>query len=110
MAAKKKNNNPFLNYKDKPLVRQGNTIYYGYPMDKYVAMMQILNSEQVDGEDMAGDISIAIISTDESLPMKDRIVKTTSKKGLYPALHIADIWLDRALEKSEDNAEIAVQE
>ena len=101
MAVKKKIDNPFLNYKGKPLVRQGNTIYYGYPKDKYVVMLQILNYEELEGEEMAGEISIAVISTDESLPMKDRIIKTTSKKGLYPALHIADIWLERALGKIE---------
>ena len=36
MAEKKE----FLTYKGKPLVRQGNTIYYGDMADDYVIMMQ----------------------------------------------------------------------
>ena len=31
-------------YKGKPLVRSGNTVYYGHPAEKYVAMLQILGT------------------------------------------------------------------
>ena len=47
MAGKKKND--FLMYKDKPLVRKGNTIYYGNMSDKYVIMFQILSTKDMDG-------------------------------------------------------------
>ena len=36
MAAKKKSE--FLTYKGKPLVRKGNTLYYGNMSDKFVVM------------------------------------------------------------------------
>ena len=36
----------FLTYKGKPLVRQGNTIYYGDMADDYVIMMQILAKKE----------------------------------------------------------------
>ena len=42
MAEKKE----FLTYKGKPLVRQGNTIYYGDMADDYVIMMQILAKKE----------------------------------------------------------------
>ena len=29
--------------------------------------------------------------------MKERIIKTSEKKGLYAAMDIAEIWLQRAL-------------
>ena len=38
MAEKK---NDFLTYKGRPLVRNGNTIYYGNMTDDYVIMLQI---------------------------------------------------------------------
>ena len=41
MAEKK---NDFLTYKGKPLVRNGNTIYYGDMNDDFVIMMRILSS------------------------------------------------------------------
>ena len=32
----------FLTYKDKPLVRQGRFVFYGYPDDKFILFMNIL--------------------------------------------------------------------
>ena len=32
-------------YKGKPLVRCGNTVYYGHPAEAYVAMLQILSTK-----------------------------------------------------------------
>ena len=70
-----------LEYKGKPLVRSGNTLYYGNPAESCVAMLKIL-------------------STDETLPPKDRMIKKTEKNGLYEALNIASIWLERSLNPS----------
>ncbi len=87
----------FLTYKNKPLVRKGNTIYYGDMSDKYVVMMQV-NSVKKEGElEMSGKITIQLISTDESLPITQRIVRRSEKEGLYNAIDIASIWLERAL-------------
>ena len=41
-----------------------------------------------------------ILSTDETLPPKDRMIKKTEKNGLYEALNIASIWLERSLNPS----------
>ena len=35
----------FLTYKGRPLVRGGNTIYYGNMSDEYVCMLQILSTK-----------------------------------------------------------------
>ena len=86
-----------LLYKGRPLVRSGNTIYYGDSADKYVAMVQILNEEEVAGEMLANKVSVQIWSTDEELRPRDRIVKKTEKNTLYDALNIASIWLERQL-------------
>ena len=39
-----------LTYKGRPLVRSGNTIYYGDMGDKYVAMLQILAEAPFEGD------------------------------------------------------------
>ena len=49
----KKEENKFLTYKDKPLVRCGNTIYYGNMSDPYVVLLQIAGSKENDGLNMA---------------------------------------------------------
>ena len=35
-----------LEYKGKPLVRSGNTLYYGNPAENYVAMLKILTTKE----------------------------------------------------------------
>lgn len=94
MAEKKEK---ILTYKGKPLVRSGTTIYYGDMSDEYVAMLQVLSSKKVGDEDVADRVSVQILSTNEDLRPKERILKKTEKSGLYEALNIADIWLGRAL-------------
>ncbi len=89
----------FLTYKGKPLVRNGSTIYYGNMADEYVAMLQILSTEKKDDLDVANKVSVQILSTNADLRPKERIAKKTEKNGLYQALDIASIWLERMLEE-----------
>ena len=88
---------PFLMYKGRPLVRSGNVLYYGSMAEKYVIMMQILTTKDANDMTMAEKIQIQLLSTDETLRMKDRIIKKSEKVGLYNAMDIGSIWLERAL-------------
>ena len=89
--------NKFLTYKGKPLVRNGNTLYYGDASEKYVIMMQILATKPVGDVEVASKVSIQLINTDPDVSMREKIVKSSEKKGLYAALDIAEVWLSRAL-------------
>lgn len=93
MAEKSK----FLTYKGKPLVRNGNTLYYGNASDNYVIMMQILATKPVGDIEVASKVSIQLLNTDPNVSARERIVKSSEKKGLYAALDIAQVWLSRAL-------------
>ncbi|MDD3192280.1 MAG: hypothetical protein PHE47_00240 [Oscillospiraceae bacterium] len=88
---------PFLMYKGKPLVRSGNTLYYGDMNDPYVIMMQIASTHPGYDMDMAEKISIQLLATDTDLRPKERIIRKSEKVGLYNALDIGSIWLERAL-------------
>ena len=92
-----KDSGKFLTYKGKPLVRNGNTIYYGFPNDKFVIMMQILSTKPVGDVDVASKVSVQLLNTDPNVSPRERIVKSSEKKGLYAAMDIAEIWLTRAL-------------
>ncbi|MBQ4616778.1 MAG: hypothetical protein IJB27_00195 [Clostridia bacterium] len=94
MAANKEE---FLTYKGKPLVRSGNTIYYGDLAEKCVIMMQVLSTKTVNGKEIADRVSVQLLSTDEELRMKDRILKKSEKNGLYSALDVGAVWLERSL-------------
>ena len=87
----------FLMYKGHPLVRSGNTIYYGSLADKCVVILQVLSSKTIGDMTAADKIQLQLVSTDEELLMKDRILKKSEKRGLYEAMDIASIWLERAL-------------
>ena len=51
---------PFFMYKDKPLVRSGNTLYYGSMQDPYVVMLQILGTKEEHGRPMAQDVMVQL--------------------------------------------------
>ena len=90
-------NAPFLMYKGRPLVRSGNVLYYGSMAEKYVIVMQILSTKNENDMTMAEKIQIQLMLTDPEVRMKDRIVKKSEKVGLYNAMDIGSIWLERAL-------------
>lgn len=90
----------FLTYKGRPMVRSKDTIYYGNPADKYIVMIKINSTKEVGGTQIADKVTVQMISSDQDVPAKDRIIKKSEKAGLYAALDIGAIWLDRAL-KSE---------
>ncbi|NMP36577.1 MAG: hypothetical protein GX051_00415 [Clostridiales bacterium] len=87
----------FLTYKGKPLVRSGNTLYYGNMSDSYVVMLSISSSKKVDDLEVADKVTVQLLSTDPDVRPKDRIIKKSEKKSLYEAMDIGTIWLERAL-------------
>lgn len=97
MAGKKAPKSEFLMYRGKPLVRSGNVIYYGNMSDRYVIAMQITEHETVNQMDMSTKVIVQLQSTDQSGRAPVRTIKTSEKHGLYDAIDIATIWLERAL-------------
>lgn len=89
--------NEFLQYKGRPLMRQDNIIYYGSMSDRYIIMMQVLESKQVKDFPVATRVAVQLQQTSPNVRPKDRIVKKTEKDGLWNAMDIASIWLTRAL-------------
>ena len=86
-----------LSYQGHPLRRKDNLIYYGTMAEKYIIMLQILSSKNVDGLEMADKVSVQLQLTDPDLKSRDRVVKKSEKDSLYAAMDVAAVWLDRAL-------------
>ena len=86
-----------LEYKGHPLQRKDNFIYYGSFADKYIVMMQVMETEKKNNMDMATKVSVQLQYTDPSVKSRDRIVKKTEKDSLYSAIDVAAVWLERAL-------------
>ena len=86
-----------LSYKGHPLRRKDNLIYYGTMAEKYIIMLQILDTKKVDDLEVATKVAVQLQLTDPDLKSRDRVVKKTEKDSLYTAMDVATVWLDRAL-------------
>ena len=86
-----------LEYKGHPLQRKDNFIYYGSFTDKYIVMLQVLESKKVKDLDVATKVSVQLQLTDPTVKSRDRIVKKSEKNSLYSAMDVASVWLERAL-------------
>ena len=88
---------PKLTYKGKPLVRCKNDIYYGNLADPYVIFMQVLTSKEENGVRVADRIHVTLLSTDTTNSPIERMARQSDKYGLWSALEIGSIWLEKAL-------------
>ena len=89
--------NTGLVYKGHPLMRKDNLIYYGSMADSHIVMLQILETENRNGVEIATRVSVQLQLTDPAAKSRDRVVKTGEKPGLYTALDFGCVWLERAL-------------
>lgn len=86
-----------LTYKGHPLMRKDNLIYYGSMADSHIVMLQVLETKKQGDYDIATRVSVQLQLTDPSAKSRDRIVKKSEKAGLYTALDVGCVWLERAL-------------
>ena len=80
-----------LIYKNHPLRRIGSMA------DKYIIMLQILDTKKEQDMDVATRVSVQLQLTDPDLKSRDRVVKKSEKDSLYAAMDVGSIWLERAL-------------
>ena len=86
-----------LMYKGHPLMRKDNMVYYGSMADSHIVMLQIIETKKMGDADIATKVSVQLQLTDPSARSRDRVVKKSEKAGLYTALDVGSVWLDRAL-------------
>ena len=92
---------PKLTYKGRPLVRCCNDIYYGSMAEPYIVYLQILNTKKENGADVADKVHIILLSTDDTKPLPERIVRQANKVGLFNALSFGDIMLRGQLKEAK---------
>ncbi len=88
-----------LMYKGKPLVRQGQFLFYGFPDDKVILFMNILETKKSGDLDIETRVLVQIQSTDDELNFADKVIKQCEKSSFYDAFEIGTIWLERELKK-----------
>ena len=92
--AKKKDN--YLYYKEKPLIRVGDMIYYGNLTDKYISVIQILDSKEEKGLHISTRLSIKLNQNKGDLKFKP--IEKAERDSIYTAIDLAEYWLNEALE------------
>ena len=86
-----------LMYKGHPLMRKDNMIYYGSMADSHIVMLQVLETKKLGDIDIATRVSVQLQLTDPAVKSRDRVVKKSEKVGLYNAMDVGSVWLERAL-------------
>ena len=86
----------YLEYLDKPLVREGNTICYGDMNEKCILVLEIMSYKDVDGKQLPKDVFIQVIDSKDP----NKILKQGMKEGLHDAFSIGVVWLDLALKSA----------
>ena len=93
-----KNEKKILNYKGKPLTRQGNQICYGNVTDKYILVMMILETQKIKELDVATNVYVQVQGTRETEDKKINVVKFGNFQSLYEAFDTGEYWLNRELD------------
>ena len=85
----------YLEYKGRPLVREGDTICYGDMNEKCVLILEILSYKKEDGKDLPDNIFIQVVDAKN----QTNILRQGSEKGLFEAFELGLIWLEHELKK-----------
>ncbi len=91
------NKTAVLQYKGHPLRRTDKLNYFGSMAEKYIIMLQILDTTKIKDMDVATRVSVQLQLTDPDLKSRDRVIKKSEKNSLYAAMDVASVWLERAL-------------
>lgn len=95
--AEKKEKSKLLMYKDKPLVRQGDNIFYGNPDDKFIVSFVLSDFKKVGEVDIAQNVVIQLQQNDSYMNIKNKLIKKAQRDNLWAALDIGVFWLEEAL-------------
>lgn len=83
-------NNEFLEYKGRPLVRQGDDIFYGDMSEKFYIYMMIMSEKDSASGTLPEQIMVQLCESSTKIPKNQKIVV-----GLKEAFEFADAWLER---------------
>ena len=94
---KKKVDGSYLYYKNKPLVREGDTICYGDFSEKCVLLFEIMSYNTVEGEEVPGTVFVQVLSSADG-----QILKQSQKEGMYEAFTYGMFWYEKFLNEETE--------
>ena len=91
-----------LIYREKPLIRDGNVLYYGDFNENFITRFTILESEKVNDLDMAKKITIELLEKNGEDITKAKLTKKAERTSMWAALDIGVYWLEDILEMEKE--------
>lgn len=87
----------YLMYKDRPLVREGDTICYGDLTEKYILVLEIMSYKEDGGAKLPDQVLVQVLESQD----QNKIYKQGTRTGLYEAFGYGMIWLEQALAQNQ---------
>ncbi len=91
-----------LIYREKPLLRDGNTLYYGDFNENFIVRFTILETEKVNDLDMARKVIIELLEKNGDDISTARLTKKAERTSMWAALDIGIYWLEDILEMEKE--------
>ncbi len=91
-----------LIYRGKPLIREGNVLYFGDFNDNFLARFTILETENVNDLDMAKKITIELLEKNGPDISTAKLTKKAERTSMWAALDIGIYWLEDILEMEKE--------
>ena len=91
-----------LLYREKPLLRDGNTLYYGDFKENFIVRFTILESEKVNDLDMAKKVIIELLEKNGDDIKSAKLTKKAERTSMWAALDIGIYWLEDILEMERE--------
>ena len=88
----------YLYYKNKPLVREKDTISYGDFTEKCVLVFEIMSYVENEGIKVPGKILIQVINSEDG-----KILKQSDKEGMFEAFNYGMFWYEKILAEALKN-------
>ena len=95
-ALKEKGYNP-INQLVGYILSEDPTYITTYQGARSLIFMQVLTSKEENGVQVADRIHVTLLSTDTTKSPIERMKKQSDKNGLWSALEIGTIWLEKSL-------------
>ena len=83
-------------YKGKPMVRRGDTIYYGDLSEKYIIIFTVKSKKMVGDVEVADSVGIDLFMNNGF--GKEKVIKKANRESLFEAIDLAEFWLQDAIE------------
>ncbi|MBE7040846.1 MAG: hypothetical protein E7400_02645 [Ruminococcaceae bacterium] len=92
----------FLLYEGKPLLRDGNVLYYGDFSENFITRFTITETKKLKDLDVASKVTIELLEKHGDDISSARLTKKAERDSLYAALDIGVYWLEDILEMEKE--------